>query len=140
MYALLVGSLLRWFIAQINHGRVARAAWFFHEDATFFFAGDSSWSGRREGREEIAEWLDRFSAVGLQLEVLDVMVAGPPWNLRIATLFRDSLVEEGGGVAYQNEGMFYDRVHWGRITHHESHEDTEKVAAFDSHLIHPGFR
>ena len=134
MYAGLVGRLLRWVIAQLNDGRVSRVVWWFATDATFDFAGTSTWSGRRTGREEIGEWLQRFADTGLRLEVLDVVVSGGPWNMRVAIRFRDRLVDGSGSVVYENEGVLYERVRWGRITHHESHEDTERVTRFDEYL------
>ncbi len=134
MYSALVAALLRWLIRQLNQGRVTRVEAFFAPDATFDFPGESSWSGRLRGRSEIREWLNRFAEAGLRLEIVDVMVAGPPWNLRVADAFRDRLVQPDGTVGYENEGMFYDRISWGRIVHHESHEDTEKVTEFDRHL------
>lgn len=134
MYSSLVRSLVRWLLAQLNRGRVERVARFFAPDATFWFPGESSWAGHRRGRAEITQWLVRFVEAGLQLEVLDVMVAGPPWNLRIATRFRDSRTEPDGTRVYENEGVLYDRARWGRIRHHESHEDTQEVARFDEYL------
>ncbi len=135
MYSALVGFLVRQFFAQLNRGRVTLLLPLFSPDATFLFPGDSSWSGRRTGRVEIGQWLERFADVGLFLEVQDVLVAGPPWNLRIAVRYRDHKVESGS-VVYDNEGMLYERVRWGRITHHESHEDTVRVAAFDEFMGH----
>lgn len=139
MYAGLVGRLLRWVIEQLNQGRVSRVVWLFSADAVFEFPGESSWSGTRKGRHEIGRWLQRFADTGLALEVVDVVVSGGPWDMRVATRFRDRLVDGDGSVVYENEGVLYDRIRWGRITRHESHEDTERVARFDEYLRSQGF-
>ena len=121
-------------IEQLNRGHVDRVLWFFADDATFVFPGASTWSGTYHGKPEIEPWLDRFVSTGLRLQVLDVLTSGPPWNQRVATRFRDRMLDAHHEVVYENEGILYDRVRWGRIVHHESHEDTEAVTAFDAYL------
>ena len=125
---------MRRVVDQLNRGRVDRVLWFFGDDATFVFPGTSSWSGTYEGAAQIAGWLDRFVATGLELQVRDVVTSGPPWNQRVATRFSDRLVDARGVDVYRNEGVLYDVVRWGRIVRHESHQDTEAVTAFDTHL------
>ena len=130
MYSAAIGALVRQFFGQLNRGRVRLLMPFFASDSTFDFPGDRSWSGRYCGRTEIRAWLECYSRAGLAFEVRDVLVAGPPWNLRIAIRFRDRKVENGT-TAYENQGVLYERVRWGRIQHHESHEDKIRVSRFD---------
>ena len=74
----------------------------FADDATLTFPGDNSWSamfrppepGRQPGRthrgkDEIEAFLVRYVEHGLQMEVEDILVNGPPWNARAAAIVHD---------------------------------------------------
>lgn len=43
------------------------------------------------------------------------MVAGTPWNMRIAVTWTDR-GEAADGVAYENHGVHVLHVEWGRLT------------------------
>jgi len=55
-----------------------------------------------------------------------VIVTGPPWNTRVAVRLSDRI-----GDDYNNEGMQYLRMRWGKLISEEVFLDTEKVAEFD---------
>ncbi|MDH4147949.1 MAG: hypothetical protein OEY23_22560 [Acidimicrobiia bacterium] len=112
-------------------------------DATLTFPGDNSWSGQfrhpvadREphpthiGRSEIERFLDRVVEHGVQMEVEDILVNGPPWNTRVAAIVHD-WVPGDGGDRYANRAVLTARAVWGRIHAMEDFEDTERVAAYD---------
>jgi hypothetical protein len=58
------------------------------------------------------------------------VVAGPPWNTRLAVRLSDRI-----GDDYANEGMQYLRMRWGKVISDEVFVDTEKVA--DLERRHP---
>jgi hypothetical protein len=37
-------------------------------------------------------------------------------------------------VIYENEGVLFDRLRWGRIREHISYEDTQRTLDFDRKL------
>jgi hypothetical protein len=62
------------------------------------------------------------------------VVSGPPWNTLICTRFTDRARDERGEVIYENEGVLFDRLAWGRIREHVSYEDTQRTIEFDRRL------
>jgi hypothetical protein len=37
-------------------------------------------------------------------------------------------------VIYENEGVLFDRLRWGRVCEHISYEDTQRTFEFDRRL------
>ena len=52
----------------------------------------------------------------------------------ICTRFTDRATDERGEVIYENEGVLFDRLRWGRIREHISYEDTQRTIEFDRRL------
>ena len=115
----------------------------FADDATLTFPGDNSWSrqfrepqaGRaayptHRGRAEIEAFLRRYVDHGIQMEVDDILVNGPPWNTRVAVRVTTGSPTDGGD-AYANRAVLMARLSWGKIRDQEDYEDSERVAAFD---------
>jgi ketosteroid isomerase-like protein len=93
------------------------------------FEGDSAIGGVRTRRESMRLWWERMYRLfpGLNFVVRDVLVAGPPWNTRIATHL-DFLTTLPDGRAYRNVVMQVMRMRWGRITEIHTLEDTQRAA------------
>lgn len=53
------------------------------------------------------------------------------------TRFTDRATDEDGTLIYENEGVLFDRVIWGRIREHVSYEDTQRTVEFDRRLGEP---
>jgi hypothetical protein len=83
--------LIRRNIRLVNDGRYGPALAMFAPDATLTFPGNNSWSrqhrepraGRErfpthKGRGEIEAFLRRYVAHGIQMDVEDILVNGPP--------------------------------------------------------------
>lgn len=135
MYAWLVGRALRKVTSQLNAGRPALMVRMFAPDAEFVFPGTSSWAGTYRGRDEIRGFLDRFVDAGISIELVDVVVSGWPWSMRIVVRYRDTACDASGAVVYENEGLIYDRLRRGRIVYHEVlHRYPERTDAFDEYL------
>ena len=117
MYKTAVRFWIRRNIRLLNEGRYEPALKMFAADATLAFPGDNTWArqyrepvrGREafvthRGRDEIEGFLRRYVGTGMQMVVDDVLVNGPPWNLRAAARvhhwvararWRGSLLEPG---------------------------------------------
>jgi ketosteroid isomerase-like protein len=133
MYSWLVRRVLGVALARLNAGDVRLIVWAMAPDAVFVFPGQSSFSGEHRGTDAISAWFRRFVALRPNYQLLDLTVAGPPWNMRIGAHFRDTIPIPGGGL-YRNEGMEYGRIRWGRLTELRVYLDTERVAELDAAL------
>jgi ketosteroid isomerase-like protein len=133
MYSWIVGRVVRWLIGRLSAGDADTLIRMFAPDAHLVFPGKSSFAGDHRGRAAIEAWMRRFVALGPKFEVYDVGVAGPPWNLRVFFRFADRIPIPGGG-RYENEGMEYLRIRWGKVHEQRVYLDTEAVSDFDALL------
>lgn len=95
-------------------------------DVTFSFPGSSSFAASLMGRESLRAWLARFAALSPHFEIRDIVVSGPPWNMTAAMRFRDAI-----GADYENEGVEWLRIRWGRVRSLDVFLDTERVSAWE---------
>lgn len=105
----------------------------FAQDAHFFFPGRHSFAADLRDPGQIRAWFERFVALGPHFEIADVIVSGPPWNMRVGVRFADHF-DLPNGTRYENEGMQYLRLRWGRIKLDRIFLDTQAVAAIDPML------
>jgi ketosteroid isomerase-like protein len=156
MYKATVRWLIRRNLRRLNQGDYGPALAMYAPDATLTFPGDNSWArefrppepGRQpfatlRGRAEIESFLSRYVGQGIQMEVEDILVNGPPWNARAAVVAHDwipgrpdqpGLDGELGHDRYNNRAVLFVRTRWGKIVAHEDFEDSERAAAYDALL------
>lgn len=102
MYKAAIRALMRHSIGQLNNGDYTLLLELAHPDFELPFPGDNSWStmfrpqvrGRQRhathrGIDEVTAFAERFISEGLQMQVEDILVNGPPWNTRIALRVHD---------------------------------------------------
>jgi ketosteroid isomerase-like protein len=133
MYSWLVGRVVRRLFTRLSAGDAGPVLRAFTSDARFVFPGDSSFAADTRDHAEIEAWFRRFVALGPRFEIHDVVVSGPPWDMRAAVRFTDRFPVPGGGE-YENNGMQYLRLSWGRVTEDRLHVDTQRVSELDSAL------
>lgn len=106
------------------------------DDAVLRFnEGRHRWAGEHHGRAGIERFLRDFVGAGLQGEVRELFMQGPPWRLALAVRFDDHAEAPDGERLYANRTVLVIRTRWGRIVEHEDfYEDTERIEAFDSRL------
>jgi hypothetical protein len=134
-------------IGLLNEGRYEPTLAMFAPGATLTFPGDNSWSrlcrepqpGRAQfpthrGRDEIELFLRRYVDLGIQMEVEDILVNGPPWNMRVAIRVHDWAIDEAGEEIYANRAVLMARLRWGKIQDQEDYEDSERVSALDARM------
>ena len=144
MYKAAVRHMIRRNIRLLNDGDYQPALRMFADDAELAFPGVSSWStqfrepelGRaafatHRGRDEIEAFLQRYVDAGMQMEIDDILVNGPPWNTRAAARVHHWVPGPGGNDLYNNRAVLAVRTSWGKIRRQEDYEDTERVTAFD---------
>ncbi len=151
MYKAAVRALMRYSIRRLNDGDYSLMLRMAAPDFELAFPGENSWStmfrpqvqGRdrhvtHRGIDEATAFADRVVAEGLQFQIEDILVNGPPWNTRIALRVNDHIPgpdasgpESGATDVYANRAMLFLNVRWGRLVRWEDYEDTERVAAWD---------
>lgn len=144
MYKTLVRAVVRQGITRLNAGDPTFLLKTAHPDAEIAFPGYNSWStmhrpaekGRHRhathrGIDECQAFADRFVNEGVQFHVEDILVNGPPWNLRIALRVHD-FVSGPDGDRYNNRAVAFLELKWGKLHSWEDYEDTERVAAWDA--------
>ena len=144
MYKASIRAMMRYSVKKLNEGDYSMMLKMAHPDFELAFPGNNSWatmfrpqqSGRHRhvthrGIGEASAFADRFVDEGIQFEVEDILVNGPPWNTRIAVRI-NSFVENPGGDSYNNRALLFLEVKWGRLIRWEDYEDTERVAAWDA--------
>lgn len=138
-------KLVRRNIRLLNEGRYQPTLAMFAADATLTFPGNNSWSricrepktGRapyptHRGRDEIELFLQRYVDHGIQMEIEDILVNGPPWNMRVAIRVHDWIIDESGEETYANRAVLMACLRWGKIQSQEDYEDCERVSKYDA--------
>lgn len=145
MYKAAVRAMVRHTLNRLNAGDPSLVLRMAAPDAELIFPGDNSWSTMfrpavkdrqphvtHRGRDECAAFAQRFVDNGLQFQVEDIVVNGPPWNLRVAVRAHDYIEGPDGTDAYNNRVMAWMEMRWGRLVRWEDYEDTERSAAWDA--------
>ncbi|MEO1060616.1 MAG: nuclear transport factor 2 family protein [Actinomycetota bacterium] len=144
MYHFAVRRLMRHSIGRLNEGDASLVLRLAAPDAELVFPGDNSWAtmfrpaerGRHahathRGIDELTAFAERFVGEGLRFEIEDILVAGPPWNTRVALRAHD-YAEGEAGDRYNNRVVAFLEIRWGRLRRWEDYEDTERIAAWDA--------
>jgi ketosteroid isomerase-like protein len=144
VYKATVRALIRRSIARLNQGDPSMMVKMAAPDVELIFSGDNSWSTMyrpvvksrerfvtHRGIEEARGFGDRFVAEGIQFAIEDILVNGPPWNMRVAVRANDYIPGPDGRDVYNNRFVDFFEIRWGRIIRLETFEDTERVAEWD---------
>ncbi len=131
MLAWISGRIVRRTFAAWSAGDWQAPVKMFAPDAVFFFAGHGhELAGERRGRAAIEAWFRRADELfAFDIEVHDVVVSGPPWNMRMAVRFTNRGTVRGDGHRFENPAMQYARLRWGRVVHDHIYDDTAVVGA-----------
>ena len=146
MYKATIRALLRHSVKRLNAGDFALMLRMASPDFELAFPGDNSWStmfrpqvlgrGRHvthRGINEATAFAERFVAEGIQFEIEDILVNGPPWNTRIAVRVQSFVPgQDGSADAYNNRAILFQEIRWGRLERWEDYEDTQRVAEWDT--------
>lgn len=144
MYKATVRALMRYCVTKLNQGDASLFLKLARPDAVIAFPGDNSWAtmyrpvaknrdqhATHRGLEECKGFADRFVDEGVQFEIEDVLVNGPPWNTRVALRVKSFKPGPDDTDEYNNRAIALLTTKWGRLVSWEDYEDTERVAAWD---------
>jgi ketosteroid isomerase-like protein len=137
--ALLVRALLfklRRDVAKLNAGDHRPLLDGYADDAVLVFnEGDHRWSGEHRGKAAIERFLRDFVGAGLQGQLGDLLISGPPWALTMVARFDDRATGPEGEELYRNRVVLLVRTRWGRIVRHEDfYEDTKRIEVLEQRL------
>ena len=90
--------------------------------------------GTFRGKDQVARWLHRFAAVGIQIFPDEVVATGFPWRTTVCVRGHDYLRDAAGTTVYENRYVIWGRMSWGRLKAYEVYEDTHKADALDQYL------
>lgn len=145
MYSWLVRKELARLMKRFSDGDIEYLLSTTDPAATLCFPGDNPLAamfrpvqrGRRavpthRGIDECRAFARWCADNGLQFKIEDVMVAGPPWNMRIAARMHNFIPGESvdDPDRYNNRFVACLNMRWGRLTAWEDYEDTQRVADF----------
>jgi ketosteroid isomerase-like protein len=134
MYATILRLMLRRAIHRLNEGDYRPVLKRYADDATLVFPGDSSWAGTYNGKGEIEGFLRRYVEARIQLQPHQIVVDGWPWDTTICVHFTDRATGDHGRTVYENRGIIFGKIAWGKITLQRDYEDTLAVRDFDAYL------
>jgi ketosteroid isomerase-like protein len=129
LYAWIVRRRVRAGFRALSEARPEATLRQFAPGVLFCFAGEHALGGERRGITEVRAWFARLYEVfpGIMFEVGQVLVAGGPWDTRVATRFTVSAPRPDGS-RYANEGVQLLRLRWGRVVEDRLYEDTQLLA------------
>jgi len=131
---------LRRDVAALNDGDYRPLLAGYTDDAVLVFPdGDNRWAGEHRGKAAIERFLKNFTAAGIRGELLDVLVAGPPWAMTVMVRFDDRATGPDGEELYRNRVAMALRTRWGKVVRHDDFfEDTSRIDAFERRLSELG--
>jgi ketosteroid isomerase-like protein len=140
---LLIRGLLLKFgrdVRRLNAGDHSTLLAAYADDAVLRFAdGDHRWAGDWVGRAGVDRFLQNFTAAGVQGEIGQIALSGPPWALTMWVRFDDHADGPDGARLYENRTVLVMRTRWGKVVDHEDfYVDTAKLPAFDRKLTELG--
>jgi ketosteroid isomerase-like protein len=110
------------------------------EDAAIRFNdGAHRWAGEHRGKAAIERFLRDFVAAGIEGEIVELFVSGPPWRMTLLARFDDRAHDPDGTEVYRNRTVLFVRARWGRIVYQEDfYEDTRRIEALERSLLERG--
>ncbi|CAN5789464.1 MAG: nuclear transport factor 2 family protein [Ilumatobacteraceae bacterium] len=144
MYKATVRALVRHGVGRLNGGDPDFLLRMATDETELTFPGDNSWAamfrpvekGRQahathRGVAECRAFAEQFIGEGLQLEIEDILVNGPPWRTRVAVRAHVFAPSDDGPDRYNNRAVLFLELRWGKVLRWEDYEDSERVAAWD---------
>jgi ketosteroid isomerase-like protein len=127
---------LRRDVRRLNDGDYRPLLSGYAEDAVMRFnTGPHRWSGEHRGKPAIERFLQNFTAAGVQGELTEIWMSGPPWALTMAARFNDGATGADGEELYANRVAMVVRTRWGKIVEHDDFFlDTGRIVSFENKL------
>lgn len=127
-------------VGRLNAGDYAPLLRSYRNDAVLHFNdGEHRWAGEHRGKAEIERFLQDFVKAGLQGEISEVFIGGPPWRMTLLARFDDGANAPDGTAIYSNRTVLVVRTAWGGIYEQSDfYEDTGRILALEKRLTELG--
>lgn len=98
----------------------------FHPDCRLTFVGDTPLGAEALQGPDVRRWFERFLRLlpDPRFDVRSAVVAGPPWDQRLAAHVR--IHSTVAGQPYVNQFAHFLRLRWGRVVDDLVLEDTQR--------------
>jgi ketosteroid isomerase-like protein len=128
MYYRVVANNVRRGFQNLSKGDYQSIVKQFAPNIEFSFSGDHAMGGACHGITQVTAWFQRMLRLfpGIQFQVKKVTVNGWPWDTVVVTEFQIQ-AQLRDGRTYQNDGLQFLRIRWGRIVEDRVFEDTYKL-------------
>ncbi len=128
MYHRIVERIVRKGFRDLNNGNYESIVKQFSPDIYFSFSGDHAMGGECHNLPQVRAWFERVFRLfpGIQFEIRKVTINGMPWDTVVINQFRIHATLRDGRP-YQNDGLQFLRLRWGRIVEDRVFEDTYKL-------------
>jgi ketosteroid isomerase-like protein len=140
LFARLLLAKLRRDVRALNAGDHGPLLAGYADDAVLRFnEGPHRWSGDHRGKPAIDRFLRDFTGAGLQGEIRQLWLGGPPWAMTVVARFDDQATAPDGTELYANRTALVLRTRWGRIVEHaDFYEDTSRILELERRLTELG--
>jgi ketosteroid isomerase-like protein len=127
-------------VERLNRGDYSGLLAAYGDDFVLHFnRGDHRWSGDWVGKPGMRRFLEIFTAAGVQGEIRDLVVSGPPWAMTMWVRFDDHADAPDGTRIYENRTVLHLRTRWGKVVEQSDfYEDTTRMVEFDRALTELG--
>jgi ketosteroid isomerase-like protein len=127
MYRAIVAQRVRTAWRHLNDRDIEFVLAMFARSFTHRFVGANAMGGVRNSLESQRLWFQRLFRLlpDIEFTVHDVLVAGWPWRTRAVVLVTTR--GSSAGIEFENEFAQTIDLRWGKITHINVIEDTEKM-------------
>ncbi|MFI6826557.1 nuclear transport factor 2 family protein [Kribbella sp. NPDC050241] len=140
MYHRIVAAQVRKAFAEISAGNWEAMVAGMAPAFTYRFYGDHALGGERHTHDALRRWWERCFRLlpDTRFDVQDILVAGWPWDTRVATAVT---VHVGvvDGSHYENVVHQFLRLRWGKITEVRTLEDTAVLEKTLNRLATTGY-
>ncbi len=129
MYHYIVKQKIRKAFGKLNQGDFEVVLNEFGPTFEHTFYGEHLLGGTRHSLEETRRWYERLFKIfpHLHFEIKQILVKGLPWNTVAAVRWEDRA--NLNGLEYNNQGVHFFRIQWGKVTTLHIYCDTERLAA-----------
>jgi len=127
-------------LERLNEGDYSSLLAAYGDDFVLHFnEGEHRFSGDWVGKEGMERFLQNFTAAGIQGQIRQIAISGPPWAMGIWARFDDHADAPDGTRVYENRTALVLRTRWGRIVEQEDfYADTALITEFDRRLTELG--
>ncbi len=106
-----------------------------------FHEGEHRWSGDWIGKTGMRRFLENFTAAGIQGEIRQIALSGPPWGMTLWARFDDHADAPDGTRIYENRTALVLRTRWGKIIEQDDfYADTAPILALEHKLRELGVK